>query len=191
MLAMMCRTAPHLMVLDEPSNHLDIDAREALVQALNDFKGALVLITHDPHLIEACADRLWLVADNRVTSFDGDVEDYRRQLLSERGTPGPGPSEPAAGGAKLNKREARRAKAREREDRADLRRASKQAEALVDKRGAEKATLDAELADPALYQGATNTVTVLLKRRDAAARRLADAEAKWLDAQHALDQAAE
>ena len=189
-LAMMCRTAPHLMVLDEPSNHLDIDAREALVQALNDFKGALVLITHDPHLIEACADRLWLVAGNRVTAFDGDVEDYRRQLLSERGTPGPGPAEPTAGAAKLNKREARRAKAREREDRADLRRAIREAETLVERRGAEKAKFDAELADPTLYEGSTNTVTELLKHRDRAARRLADAEAKWLKAQHALEEAA-
>ncbi len=75
--------------------------------------------------------------------------------------------------------------------RAHLRRAIKQTEALVERRGAEKAKLDAELADPTLYQGATNTVTELLKRRDAAARRLADAEATWLEAQHAMEDAAE
>ena len=65
-LAMMAQTKPHIMVLDEPTNHLDIDAREALVMALNSFPGAIVLITHDPHLIEACADRLWLVEDGTV-----------------------------------------------------------------------------------------------------------------------------
>ena len=73
--------APNLLILDEPTNHLDIDSREALVHALNDYSGAVVLITHDRHLIEACADRLWLVANGTVTPYDGDIEDYRRMVL--------------------------------------------------------------------------------------------------------------
>ena len=197
-LAMMCRAAPHLMVLDEPTNHLDVDAREALVQALNDFPGALLIITHDPHLIEACADRLWLVAGGRVEPFDGDVDDYRRALLSERGSPSPmarpeatkSASAPPTG-PKVNKRDARRAKAQVRHGLAELRRAVRDAESVVEKRATEKARIDTKLADPAIYQGPTNDFTELLKRRDKAQRRLADAEAKWLKAQHAHDTAAE
>src|SRR6202011_4009968 len=78
--------APHLLVLDEPTNHLDIDARAALAEALNDYGGAVVLITHDRFLLDGCADRLWLVADGRVAAFDGDVEDYRRLVLSSGGS---------------------------------------------------------------------------------------------------------
>ena len=80
-------TRRNLLILDEPTNHLDIDAREALVKALADFQGAVLLITHDPHLVELVADRLWLVADGTVRPFDGDLDDYRA-LLAERAPPG-------------------------------------------------------------------------------------------------------
>ena len=83
LLALATRDAPQLLILDEPTNHLDIDAREALVKALADFQGAVLLITHDPHLVELIADRLWLVADGTVRPFDGDLDDYRA-LLAER-----------------------------------------------------------------------------------------------------------
>src|SRR5690606_34705082 len=73
---------PHLLILDEPTNHLDIDAREALIQALAEFDGAVILVSHDRHLLEASADRLWLVAGGTVRPFEGDIEDYRRQVLS-------------------------------------------------------------------------------------------------------------
>ena len=72
---------PHLVILDEPTNHLDIDSRAALVEAINDYPGAVILISHDRHLIEACADRLWLVADGTVAPFEGDLDDYRRIVL--------------------------------------------------------------------------------------------------------------
>ena len=83
LLSLATRDAPQLLILDEPTNHLDIDAREALVKALADFQGAVLLITHDPHLVELIADRLWLVADGTVRPFDGDLDDYRA-LLAER-----------------------------------------------------------------------------------------------------------
>ena len=190
-LAMMSHARPHIMVLDEPTNHLDIDAREALVVALNDFPGAILLITHDPHLIEACADRLWLVEDGGVHPFDGDVEDYRRRLMGERGAPGARPSAKGedAPEPRRNKKQARRAAARVREAQADLRRDVRQAEALTEKRAAEKAGIDSELADPAVYNGPTAAMIELVKRRDAAERRLAKAEAQWLEAQSALDAA--
>ena len=86
LLALATRDAPQLLILDEPTNHLDIDAREALVKALADFEGAVLLITHDPHLVELVADRLWLVADGTVRPFDGDLDEYRA-LLAERARP--------------------------------------------------------------------------------------------------------
>ena len=75
-------TAPHLLILDEPTNHLDIDSRGALVEAINDYEGAVIIVSHDRFLIEACADTLWLVADNTVQVYDGDLDDYRRKVLS-------------------------------------------------------------------------------------------------------------
>ena len=190
-LAMMCRARPHLMVLDEPTNHLDVDAREALVLALNAFPGAIILITHDPHLIEACADRLWLVAGGTVRPFDGDVEDYRRRLLGERGAPGPSTGDREAPAAKRNKREARRDAAQTRAGLAGLRRKLREAETLVERRSANKAEIESTLARPATYNGPKDAMTVLLKRRGEAERRLAEAEAAWLAAQHAIEAAGE
>ena len=77
--------APHLIILDEPTNHLDIDSREALVRALNEYEGAVILISHDRHLVDAAADRLWVVRNGTVKSYDGDMETYRTELLAERG----------------------------------------------------------------------------------------------------------
>ena len=75
---------PHLLILDEPTNHLDVDAREALVRALNDYEGAVILISHDRHLMDACADRLWIVRDGTVKTYDGDMDRYRAECLAER-----------------------------------------------------------------------------------------------------------
>jgi ATP-binding cassette subfamily F protein 3 len=72
---------PHLLIMDEPTNHLDIDSRAALIEAINEYQGAVILVSHDRYLLEACADRLWLVADGTVTDFDGDMNDYRRFVL--------------------------------------------------------------------------------------------------------------
>ena len=76
-----------MIILDEPTNHLDIDSRAALAEAINEFPGAVIMVSHDRYLIEACADRLWVVADHAVTNFDGDLDDYRRLVLSARSEP--------------------------------------------------------------------------------------------------------
>jgi ATP-binding cassette, subfamily F, member 3 len=76
--------APHIMLLDEPTNHLDIDAREALMQALNNYTGAVIIVSHDPHLVECVADRLWLVADGTCKPYDGDLDDYRELVVQQR-----------------------------------------------------------------------------------------------------------
>ena len=87
--------APHLLILDEPTNHLDIDSRRALLDALNDYEGAVILITHDRSLIELVADRLWLTADGRIKPFAGDMDDYARFVL-DRAKLGTSPSQPPA-----------------------------------------------------------------------------------------------
>jgi ATP-binding cassette subfamily F protein 3 len=77
---------PHILVLDEPTNHLDVDSREALIHAINDYEGAVILISHDRHIIETCADRLWLVADATVKPFEGDMDDYTALVLDRTRT---------------------------------------------------------------------------------------------------------
>ena len=97
MLALATLDKPNLLILDEPTNHLDIDARNELLTALNDFDGAVILVSHDRRLIEATADRLLLVADGKVTPFEGDLDDYRRFLLTGDNAPtqrGPARHEP-------------------------------------------------------------------------------------------------
>ncbi len=74
--------APNLLILDEPTNHLDIDSRRALIEALNDYEGAVILISHDRHLIEATVDRLWLVNGGTVTTFEGDMDEYRDLIVT-------------------------------------------------------------------------------------------------------------
>jgi ATP-binding cassette subfamily F protein 3 len=81
LLNLVAMEAPHLLILDEPTNHLDIDSRRALLEALNDYAGAVILITHDRSLIELVADRLWLAADGHIKPFDGDMDDYARFVL--------------------------------------------------------------------------------------------------------------
>src|SRR5271155_2906004 len=78
-------SGPNMIILDEPTNHLDIDSRAALAEAINEFPGAVIMVSHDRYLIEACADQLWVVADHAVASYDGDLDDYRRMVLSSRG----------------------------------------------------------------------------------------------------------
>jgi ATP-binding cassette subfamily F protein 3 len=186
LLALATREAPQLLILDEPTNHLDIDAREALVKALAEFAGAVVLITHDPHLVELVADRLWLVADGTVRPFDGDLDDYRALLL-ERARNG---SDSAARADTSTRRDERRERAEARAALAPLRRRARDAEALLAKLGAERAGLEARLADPTLYStGRAAEVTAINTRLAAIAREVATAEAVWLEAEEALAEA--
>ena len=125
---------PNLLILDEPTNHLDIDSREALVEALNDFPGAVILISHDPHLIESTVDRLWLVHDGTVKDFDGDLDEYKALVLNGTisGTTGQRDKREAQQ-PKVNKAEARKIAAQRRIEYAPLAKKIKEAEELVAK----------------------------------------------------------
>ncbi len=180
LLALATRDAPQLLILDEPTNHLDIDAREALVKAVADFQGAVLLITHDPHLVELVADRLWLVADGTARPFEGDLDDYRA-LLVERARP----AKADAGGGR---REERRGRAEARAALAPLRRQAREAEVRLDRLAAERAAVERALADPRLYApGRGADIAAVNARLAAIAREAAAAEAAWLAAQEALE----
>lgn len=185
--AMMAVDAPNMIILDEPTNHLDIQAREALVEAVNDYPGAVILISHDRHLIEACADRLWLVAGGTVKAFDGDMEDYRRQVLAGAFEDGPVKSgQDQTSGS--DRKEARREAAKAREARAPLVKKIKTIEAQLEKLTREMAAIDTALADPKVYNDAPRLADLGKKRADLQ-RAQETAEMDWLAAQEELEAA--
>ncbi len=179
-LALISVEAPHLLILDEPTNHLDIDAREALIQALNGFKGAAILVSHDRHMLETTADQLWLVGNGTVKNFDGDLDDYRAELLSK----GEGNSRDAPAAV-----ERRRGAAKARADLAPLRRAADKAEQRMNKLVSEQAGIEEILADPALYVNDPNRATLMARRRGELSRDIARAEEEWLEAAEIYDSA--
>jgi ATP-binding cassette subfamily F protein 3 len=183
-LALITREAPHMLILDEPTNHLDVDSREALVQALNSYTGAVVLVSHDRHMLEMTADRLVLVDNGTAVEFDGSLDDYTSFILSG-----------GSGGKaeKVNKKEERRLAAAAREKGNALRKRAKDAEEtlakLTEQRAAvERAMFDPNGADASLVK---LTMTDLMKRRAELEAKIAAAEALWLEATEALEVAAE
>ena len=183
LLALATREAPQMLILDEPTNHLDIDARDALVRALADYEGAVLLITHDPHLVELVSDRLWLVGDGTVKPYEGDMDDYRG-LLAER-------ARPLRVEAAVTRRDDRRERAEARVQSAPLRKQAKAAEALLQTLTAERASIEAKLADPALYvPGRVGEVTAANTRLAAIAQESEAAEMAWLEAEEALERSA-
>ncbi|MFT8718001.1 ABC-F family ATP-binding cassette domain-containing protein [Acetobacter sp.] len=190
LLALATRDAPQLLILDEPTNHLDLDAKDALVRALSAFEGAVLLISHDPHLVEMVADRLWLVGDGKITPFEGDMAEYRTWLLERsRAAARNGAAsnaEPTTG-----KKEERRERAEARKAQAPLRKRVKDAEAKMSKLSTERAKIEAKLADPSLYANASgDEVTKLTTKLAAIKKDEEQAEEEWFAAQGALEEAA-
>ncbi len=171
---------PNLLILDEPTNHLDIDSREALVLALNDFQGAVVLISHDRHLVEACADRLWLVAGGGVQPYDGDMEDYRRLILQ-----GPDAARKAReksedaekGSAQERRREAAEKRSQLKPLRQKINAAEKEMARLQEKIG----KLDEALADPSFFQNEPDRAAKFAKERAYCEKKLVKTEEEWLE----------
>ncbi len=183
-LALITRDAPHLLILDEPTNHLDVDTREALIQALTAYEGAVVIVSHDRHMIEMAADRLVLVDAGTAKEFDGTIEDYLALVLGKEAA--------SAKPDKGERKEARRAAAEAREKGQALKKRAKEAEAelarLNDQRSrVDRAMFDPAGADPAL---AKLTMTELMKRRGELGKRIETLEAAWLDASEALERVA-
>jgi ATP-binding cassette subfamily F protein 3 len=182
LLALATRDAPQMLILDEPTNHLDIDAREALVRALAEFGGAVLLITHDPHLVELVADRLLLVADGTVKAYDGDIDEYRT-LVSERGRTAPK--------AEVQKRrDDRRERADARAAVAPLRKKAKDAESRLARLTRERAALEKALANPDLYDRSRKSEALAAQAKLASLKKLiGEAETEWLVAEEALEMA--
>lgn len=191
LLALTAFHAPNLLILDEPTNHLDIDSREALIHGLMEYDGAVILISHDRHLVEATADRLWLVKDGTVKSYDGDMESYRAELIAERGAKRvrAGESKEPDADAPASRVEQRRAAADRRAQLAPLRKAVQSAEKLVEKLTGEIAARDAVLADSEIYVRDPQKAQRAALERGQLAKQLAEAEESWLVASESLEAA--
>lgn len=177
---------PNLIILDEPTNHLDIDSRAALAEAINAFPGAVIMVSHDRYLIEACADRLWVVADHAVTDFDGDIDDYRRVILSARGSRSgarDGNTARDNGGDKPQRSKTVK--------RGPLKQRISQAEAEIARINEIIAKIDTALALPDLFTRDPKQAAQLSKARAGAADALQRVEEEWLEASSAYENAAE
>ena len=187
LLALATRNAPHMLLLDEPTNHLDMDARASLVEAINDFEGAVVLVSHDTHLVKMVADTLWLVGGGTVTNFDGDIDDYQAKLLKERGSrPAKAEKQAEAG----SKKDLRKASADSRTNKAPLKKSLDSAEKMLARLTEQLNGVQAKLGDTAIYSGPRNVVADLQKEQARLEREVANAEKRWLSAQEAIEAAA-
>ncbi|MFT6674409.1 MAG: ATP-binding cassette subfamily F protein 3 [Sulfitobacter sp.] len=172
--------APHLLILDEPTNHLDIESREALVEALTQYSGAVILVSHDMHLLSMVADRLWLVSDGTVKPYEDDLESYRKMLLT--------PSKPISKNAKP--KEAPKAKRASRDEILALRSEVRKAEARVEKINGMRDKLAKKLSDPALYEdGKVGELEVWNKKYAEVMGALERAESLWVAAESKLEKA--
>ncbi len=182
-LALITRDAPHLLILDEPTNHLDVDAREALVQALNDYQGAVVLVSHDRHMLELTADRLVLVDDGTAKDWAGSIDDYTDFIL--------GKNQPKANGAVKGGKQDRKAAAAAREALASVRKAVSDAEADMASLSVARTAIDRAMFDPgsAGADYAKLSMGELMQRRAKLTEALDAAEARWMAASEALEAA--
>lgn len=191
--ALMTVDRPHILLLDEPTNHLDLVSREALIQAINTFAGAVVMVSHDPHVLELTVDRFWLLAGGRVEPFDGDMDDYRAVLLSRAAGEA---SDKERAGVRSGERESadRKEQRRQAADRrralAPLKQRLSDAESTVHRLEAEKARLAGMMGDSALYAGDPQKLIDLQKRLGQIEKDLAAAEDLWLRLHEEWDEAA-
>ncbi len=189
-LALITKDAPHILLLDEPTNHLDIDSREALVAALNEYEGAVLLVTHDPHLIELTADRLWLVADGTVRPYEGDLDEYAKLLARERRVasredkPAKEGKRAAAAAASLSTGSPAPRKL------GPIRQAIRKAEADMERLKPEIARLEKTISHPNFYQKTSAEIAGANRALATAREELAAAEASWIEASAELEGAA-
>ena len=202
--ALISREAPHIILMDEPTNHLDVDSRQALVQAINGYDGAVIIVTHDPHLVELTADRLWIVRHGKVERFEGDMADYRRELLSERRNAqrenrGTGKAVSARNGdtgiddgqSAEDRKRARQASAVARAALKPLKNKVSAAEKRVEAIQIEINKGHSLLADPAVYSDPAKSAKVpsWQKKLGELERMLEEAEQEWLRLEAELEEA--
>jgi ATP-binding cassette, subfamily F, member 3 len=210
-LALLVWQRPNLLLLDEPTNHLDIDMREAVAEALQDFEGTLVVVAHDRHLLKACADQLWLVADGGLREFDGDLDDYKqwaREYARNRLKYGNEPQHPPAssgesgsnsaqmvdfGASKVDRKEQKRVEAAARQNKASARKPLEQKLADLEFKlkgvTAERDNIEQWLAGESAYTADNKTrLQEMLKRQGEVVAEIADLEWKWLEVQQKLEE---
>ena len=174
--------APHLLILDEPTNHLDIESREALVEALTRYSGAVILVSHDMHLLSLVADRLWLVSHGTLKPYEDDLEAYRKMLLT--------PEKPVSKKPSKQPKETPKPKRASRDEVLALRSEVRKAEARMEKINEMRDKLAKKLADPALYEDAkTGELEVWNKKYAEVMEALDRAESLWMGAQEKLEKA--
>jgi ATP-binding cassette subfamily F protein 3 len=183
-LALITREAPHLLILDEPTNHLDVDAREALVQALNDYRGAVVLVSHDRHMLELTTDRLVLVDGGTAREYSGSLDDYTDLILGRNQESG---GDRAA--AKRSRKDERRAEAEARAQGQSLRKSALAAEAEIARLEKRKTQIERAMFDPASAsaEDSKRTMSELMKLLAETGTKLAEAEKRWLEASEAME----
>ena len=183
-LALITREAPHLLILDEPTNHLDVDSREALVQALNGYDGAVIIVSHDRHMIELTADRLVLIENGGAAEYGGSVDDYIDLVL--------GRNQPPAQPKLKQPKPDRKAAAKAREEARALKKAADEAEAASTQLMAQCSEIDRAMFDPASAPPELTKLPIseLSRRRAKIAAELEEAEARWIEASEQLEKAA-
>ena len=187
-LALITRNAPHLLILDEPTNHLDVDSREALVQALNSYTGAVVLVSHDRHMIDLVADRLVLVDAGQAKEYGGTLEDYTDFVLGKGGTANGG-GEKAAPMSKADRKAEKRAGAEARERAKLLQSEVTRTEKALAELTAKRSRIDRAMFDPASAgpEERDCAMSELSRRRSEVEKAIGIAEAAWMEAAEALE----
>ena len=196
LMALAAIDAPHILILDEPTNHLDIESREALIHAINAYQGAVILVSHDPHLVETIADQLWIVRNGAVQPFDGDMDDYRKQLLQKRPgkgqTPLTGHQPSGTASADPLAQPARALSGRERRaNTAGVRSAITKNEKDLEKLNRRKVRLEGEMTSAGFFDAANSDRAATAGRELASVNEaIATAEEEWIKLQERLDAAA-
>ena len=172
--------APHILILDEPTNHLDIESREALVLALNDYEGAVILVSHDTHLVESVADRLWLVKNGTVTSFDGDMDDYKKFILQQTSSQKPSQS-------KQVQVKQKKTVAPKKTNPIKLKLLAKELEEKMDMLSSQKSALETQMAKPDFYNNDGSKIAEVTSRLSTVIEQLAETEETWLETLEKLE----
>jgi ATP-binding cassette subfamily F protein 3 len=187
LLGLITFSGPAMLILDEPTNHLDIDSRDALIAALNDYEGAVLVISHDRHLIDATVDKLWIAQNGTIEEFDEDLDFYQRMLTSAGNPRNAG--QKSGPGSQDDRRRERQEAASRRAEIAPLRKGIKDAELKLTRLRQELSKIDAILADPRTYDGAPERVITLGKDKARYESEIARTEERWLEMSTALEEA--